>query len=205
MLVSLLSLLISAHPTVHPQPVVHRAPVISQQYPKGRAPGWQGDKRCGPATMAMVARAFHRDARLNDAQLIEALDLADDGVENQATTPGGIVRMADTLRLRAKLHPGFDGAWVRRVLRRGGLVIALGRPRFLPPTDAHTGGHFVAVVGVTKGGRYLINDSYRLKGRGGRRYSVKEATLASFVDKKPNGTLFSIDASRPKFGMLARR
>jgi hypothetical protein len=168
------------------------APVISQRFPEGRPPGYHGESRCGPATMAMVARGFHLRARWSDAMLIDSLDRLDDGQVNRATTPIGIVRMAEALRLRATVHPGFDGAWVRRVLRRGGLVVALGRPRYLPPTEAHTGGHFVAIVGESPRGGFIVNDSYRAKARSGRRYRVPEAMLASFVRHKPNGQLFAI-------------
>lgn len=172
------------------------APVISQRFPAGREPDYRGEKRCGPASVAMVARGFHRRPQLSDAALIETLDRVDDGVENRATTPAGIVRMAEALRLRAQMHAGFDGAWLRRVLKRGGLVVALGRPRYLPPTEAHTGGHFVSIVGVTRSGAFVVNDSYRRHGRSGRRYRVAEPTLASFVRHKPNGTLFAIYAAR---------
>jgi peptidase C39-like protein len=168
------------------------APVISQRFPDGRDPGYRGDNRCGPASMAMIARGFHRRARLSDAALIESLDRLDDGQVNRATAPAGIGRMAAALRLRAIDHPGFDGAWVRRVLRRGGLVVALGRPRYLPQSEAHTGGHFVAIVGLSRGGDFIINDSYRARSRRGRRYRVAEKTLASFVRHKPNGRLIAI-------------
>lgn len=172
-----------------------RTPVISQRFPAGRAPGYRGDSRCGPANMAMVARRFHRRPRLSDAALIETLDRLDDGMVNRATTPDGILRMAAALKLRARVHSGFDGAWLRKVLRRGGLVVALGRPRFLPPSEAHTAGHFVSVVGVTQRGQFIINDPYRRTSKHGQRYRVPERMLASFVRHKPNGTLFAISPS----------
>lgn len=168
-----------------------RTPVISQRYPKGRPPGYQGDSRCGPTSMAMVARAFRREPHLSDAALIDRLDRLDDGEVNRATAPAGILRMGAALRLRAKVRRGFDGAWLRRVLRRGGLVVALGRPRYLPPTEAHTGGHFVTIVGVTRKGQFIVNDPYRRTARTGHRYRVSEETLASFVRHKPNGQLFA--------------
>jgi hypothetical protein len=167
-------------------------PVISQRFPEGRAPTYHGESRCGPASMAMVARGFHLRSRLSDAALIESLDRSDDGRVNQATPAMGIVRMAETLRLRAIVHPGFDGAWVRRVLKRGGLVVALGRPRYLPMTEAHTGGHYVTIVGVARDGEFIVNDPYRATSRRGRRYHVADKTLASFVRHKPNGRLFAI-------------
>jgi hypothetical protein len=173
-----------------------RVPIISQRFPGGRAAGYHGDRRCGPTSMAMVARGFRRSPRLSDAALIERLDRLDDGFENRATTPEGILRMAASLRLRAHLHRGFDGGWLRSVLHRGGLVVALGRPRFLPPTEAHTGGHFVDIVGVTPRGRFVINDPYARRARGGRRYVVSERVLASFVRHKPNGALFSVERRR---------
>jgi hypothetical protein len=169
-----------------------RAPVISQRFPGGRPAGYRGESRCGPASMAMVARGFHRLPRLSDAALIQRLDLLDDGRVNQATSPEGILRMATALRLHARVHPGFDGAWLRGVLRRGGLVVALGRPRFLPPSEAHTAGHFVSIVGVTRAGDFIVNDSYRRGARGGRRYRVPARTLDSFVRHKPNGRLFAL-------------
>jgi len=169
-----------------------RVPLISQRLPAGRKPGYRGDNRCGPASVAMVARAFHRRPKLSDAALIETLDRLDDGRVNQATSPEGILRMSSALHLRARVHRGFDGDWLTRVLRRGGLVVALGRPRFLPPTEAHTGGHFVSVVGITRHGRFIVNDPYRRKARGGRRYRVSEETLAAFVRHKPNGRLFAL-------------
>jgi len=168
------------------------APVISQRFPAGRPPGYHGESRCGPAAMAMVARGFHLRARLSDAALIETLDRLDDGRENRATAPDGIVRMAGALHLHATVRRGFDAAWVRRILARGGLVVALGRPRYLPPTEAHTGGHYVAIVGVARDGELIVNDSYRARSRRGRRYRVPVATLASFVRHKPNGQLFAL-------------
>jgi hypothetical protein len=167
-------------------------PVISQRYPAGRTPSYQGESRCGPASMAMVARGFHLRARSSDATLIESLDRIDDGQVNRATSSAGIVRMAAALRLTAVVHRGFDGAWVRRVLRRGGLVVALGRPRFLPQTEAHTGGHYVTIVGVSPKGEFIVNDPYRATSRRGRRYRVADKTLASFIRHKPNGRLFAI-------------
>jgi predicted double-glycine peptidase len=167
-------------------------PLISQTHPRGRPPGYRGESRCGPATMAMVARGFHKKPRLSDAQLIDMLDRLDDGVVNHATTPAGMVRMADALGLRARMRNGFDGAWVRNTLRKGGLVIALGRPRFLPATEAHTKGHFVSIIGVARDGRLIVNDAYRRTAKRGTRYRVTEATLASFVRHKPNGMLFAI-------------
>jgi hypothetical protein len=167
-------------------------PAISQRYPSGRAPSYHGESRCGPTTMAMVARGFHLRRRMSDAALIESLDRADDGQVNRATAPAGIVRMAASLRLHTKVYRGFDGAWVRRVLRRGGLVVALGRPRFLPQTEAHTGGHYVAVVGLARDGEFIVNDPYRARSRRARRYRVADRTLASFVRHKPNGRLFAI-------------
>jgi len=182
------------------------APVISQRFPEGRVAGYHGESRCGPASMAMVARGFHLRARLSDAALIDSLDRIDDGQVNRATAPAGIVRMAESLHLRASVHPGFDGAWVRRVLRRGGLVVALGRPRFLPPTEAHTGGHYVTIVGVARDGGFIVNDPYRATSRRGRRYRVADTTLASFVDHKPNGRLFAISRSpRPVSARAAAR
>jgi hypothetical protein len=206
-LVSAFSFLISTQAltagTPAPRPL--RAPLISQRFPKGRPPGYRGESRCGPASMAMIARAFHREPKLSDAMLIEELDRLDDGLENQATAPAGILRMAAALRLRASLHPGFDGAWLRRVLRRGGLVIALGRPRFLPQTEAHTAGHFVDIVGITRHGNFIVNDSYRRESKSGRRYRVSEETLASFIRHKPNGTLFAIGPTPPRSRARANR
>lgn len=172
-----------------------RAPLISQRFPRGRPAGYRGDSRCGPATMAMIARGFGRRPHLSDAALIDALDRLDDGLVNRATTPDGILRMAAALRLRAQARPGFDAPWLRHTLRRGGLVVALGRPRFLPPTEAHTGGHFIAVVGTTRKGRFIIHDAYARTARTGRRYLVDEATLAAFV---------RMEAQRPALRVLPR-
>jgi hypothetical protein len=181
-----------------------QAPLISQQFPSGRSAKYRGESRCGPATMAMVARKFHRRPELSDAQLIEMLDRLDDGRVNQATTPAGIVRMSEALHLRATVRRGFDGAWLRGVLARGGLVVALGRPRFLPPTEAHTGGHFVVVVGIKRNGELIVNDAYARRTKRGRRYTVSERTLASFVRHKPNGRLFAIAPSSRRSALVAR-
>jgi hypothetical protein len=185
--VVVLSLLLVSTPAIASLP-----PVISQRYPSGRPAGYRGDSRCGPATMAMIARGFHKKPKLTDAALIDSLDRLDDGIVNHATTPAGIVRMAEALRLKARIHRGWGGTWVRKVLRKGGLVIALGRPRYLPQTEAHTAGHFVSIVAVTKNGTFIVNDAYRRTSKQGRRYRVPETTLASFVRHKPNGQLFAI-------------
>jgi hypothetical protein len=184
------------------------APLISQRFPRGRPAGYQGDNRCGPANMAMAARRFHRFSDLSEGALIERLDRLDDGLVNHATSPEGILRMAQALRLRARVHPGFDAAWLRAVLHRGGQVVALGRPRFLPPSEAHTGGHFVSVVGVTGGGDFIVHDPYRRAARGGRRYRVSARTLQSFVRHKPNGRLFALypgDMYTSKFRFTNKR
>jgi hypothetical protein len=169
-------------------------PIISQRFPAGRGRDYRGDSRCGPASMAMAARAFHRGRELSDAALIEHLDRLDDGIVNRATTPAGMVRMAASLKLHAVEHPGFDASWLRKKLLRGDVVIALGRPRYLPPTEAHTGGHYVAIVGVSPKGNFIINDPYRATSRHGQRYRVGEATLASFILHKPNGRLIDVSA-----------
>jgi hypothetical protein len=174
-----------------------RAPLISQRFPRGRTAGYRGENRCGPTSVAMVARGFHLRPDLSDAALIETLDDLDDGMVNRATSPTGIVRMTSALRLRTRILPGFDGAWLRAALRRGGLVIALGRPRFLPPSEAHTGGHYVSIIGLTRRGNFIVHDPYRRASRRGLAYRVPERTLASFVRHKPNGTLFAI-FRRPK-------
>jgi hypothetical protein len=191
-LLSVISLLLVSATALAMGPLPARAPLISQRFPKGRAPGYQGDSRCGPASVAMVARGFHRRPNLSDAALIESLDRLDDGLVNHATTPAGILRMAESLRLHARVHPGFDDRWLRTALRRGELVVALGRPRFLPPSEAHTGGHFVSIVGLTPQGRFIVNDPYRQTSRQGGQYRVPAKTLASFIRHKPNGRLFAI-------------
>jgi hypothetical protein len=168
-----------------------RAPLISQRFPDGRARSYRGDNRCGPASVAMVARGFHRRPDLSDAALIEKLDHLDDGLSNHATAPEGIVRMATALRLRARVLVGFDGDWLRAALRRGALVVALGRPRFLPPTEAHTGGHYVSIVGMGNSG-FVVNDPYRKRSARAARYRVSERVLASFVRHKPNGRLIAL-------------
>lgn len=99
--------------------------------------------------------------------------------------------MAKALHLHAVLHPGFDRRWVRRVLDTGGLVLALGRPSYLPPTEAHTAGHFVSVVGMSDG-EFVVNDPYRRTTKKAVRYRVTPKTLESFVRHKPNGQLFAI-------------
>jgi len=181
-----------------------RAPVISQRMPQGRSSAYRGDRRCGPASMAMIARGFRRRPQLSDARLIDTLDHLDDGLVNQATAPAGILRMAAALRLRARTHHGFDGRWLRGVLRGGGLAVALGRPRYLPPSEAHTGGHFVSIVGVTRRGEFIVHDPYRRRLSSGRRYTVPERTLASFIRHKPNGMLFAFHA-RPGAQLAASR
>jgi hypothetical protein len=185
--IAIVLLLVSACATA-----ARRPPLISQRFPQGRRAGYQGDSRCGPANMAMIARGFHRRSQLSDAALIETLDRLDDGLVNHATSPQGILRMSAALKLRARVHRGFDARWLRAALGRGELVVALGRPRFLPQTEAHTGGHFVSIVGVTRAGRFLVQDPYGRRSRLGRRYVVPADTLASFIRHKPNGQLFAI-------------
>jgi hypothetical protein len=154
--------------------------------------------------MAMIARGFHRRPNLSDAELIESLDRLDDGLVNHATAPAGILRMTAALQLRARVHTGFDGDWLRGALRHGELVVALGRPRFLPPSEAHTGGHFVSIVGLTRKGNFIINDPYRRTSKYGRQYRVPEERLASFILHKPNGRMFAISPS-PRSASVATK
>jgi hypothetical protein len=52
-------------------------------------------------------------------------------------------------------------------------------------------------VGVRRDGKLLVNDAYARSSTRGRRYSVSERTLASFVRHKPTGSLFAIHAPSP--------
>jgi hypothetical protein len=201
-----LCLPLSATASAMSGPARPHAPLISQRFPKGHSPDYHGESRCGPANMAMVARGFHRRPQLSDAALIETLDRLDDGMVNHATAPEGIVRMSAALNLHARVHLGFDADWLRAALHRGELVVALGRPRFLPPSEAHTGGHFVSIVGLTPKGSFIVNDPYRATARTGQTYRVPEKTLASFIRHKPNGQLFAISpAPRPHTAALKPR
>src|SRR5947209_6569969 len=95
-LVATLSLLLASGAACAAAP---RAPLISQRYPHGRSSDWHGENRCGPTSMAMIARGFHRRPELSDAALVESLDELDDGQVNRATAPAGIVRMSEALQL----------------------------------------------------------------------------------------------------------
>ncbi|HVE82387.1 MAG TPA: pentapeptide repeat-containing protein, partial [Myxococcales bacterium] len=161
-------------------------PTMSQLDPAGASPNYDGQANCAPASMAMMIRAagpdtaiavgdmVMRSGDLSDAQLISVLgEIGGTTKQNlRAGDPGGtslngVAEMAWSMgqpvsvtevrggELRPK-DPALDKEWLDRQLAAGKSVIANGRLE----DGTQSFDHYMAVVGRTKGGNYVVNDPW---------------------------------------------
>lgn len=163
------------------------APWISQFNPAGNDGSYyNGAANCGPASMAMIARAFGLGEGLTDAKLINKLGEAG-GTTADGTGVNGISVMARSLGLNAEQRgPGANVDWIAEQLRAGKMVVANGDYFAMAPhansARVGTGGHYVAVVGMDANGNFLVNDpADRNVG------AVSPADLARFIASNRNG------------------
>ncbi|MBM3275006.1 MAG: C39 family peptidase [Candidatus Sericytochromatia bacterium] len=164
---------------------VRQTPYISQYSPAGREFGYtNGNANCGPASMAMVARAIGYGSNLNDAQLINYLG----GVGRtgaSGTSVNGIAAMAQTMGLAAEIRgSGPDTAWIAQQLTAGRYVVANGDYFAMAPhaNPNRTSGHYVLITGRDAYGRFLVQDPADPDAR-----AVDEQELAHYIRSNTNG------------------
>jgi len=163
-----------------------KAPYINQYNPAGAANGYvNGDANCGPASMAMIARAFGMGGTMSDAQLINYLG-GKGGTTSDGTNVNGISAMAQTLGLGAETRGGADTAWIAEQIKAGKMVVANGdyyaMAPHADPAKVGTGGHYVSVVGMDANGNFIVNDPAD-KNVG----TVSPEALARFIRGNRNG------------------
>ncbi len=157
-------------PAPAPGPAVTgNTPYVNQYSPAGKEQGYtNGGSNCGPASMAMVARAAGYGNDLSDAKLISHL-----GGIGHTTAAGtgvnGIAAMAQAMGLNAQTRgPGAQVDWIAAELRAGRKVVA--------------NGDYVLVYGIDGNGRFLVHDPADR-----RVTSVSAAELDTFIRSNPNG------------------
>lgn len=142
-------------------PTKREAPYINQYNPAGKEQGyWNGQSNCGPASMAMIARAFGYGGGLSDAKLINHLGEMG-GTSAAGTNVNGIAAIARGIGKSAETRgPGPNVAWIAEQLRAGKLVVANGDYYAWHPNQGKigTGGHYVAVVGIDGNGNFKVHD-----------------------------------------------
>ncbi len=165
-----------------------KVPYINQYSPAGAAGGyWNGPANCGPTSMAMIARAFGYGKSMSDAKLINHLGKIG-GTSGNGTNVGGIAAMAHGIGKSATTKgPGAHVDWIASELRKGKLVVANGDYHAMAPhiNNARTSGHYVAVVGLDRQGRFLVHDpAWR---NGGAPIALTASQLSTFIRSNPNG------------------
>ncbi len=139
-------------------------PFIEQMNSRGTEDDWNAQSNCGPTTLAMIARGFGLGGGQSDGALINQLARSI-GMGAEGTGWTGIEQMAAGLGLEAQTKPGTDVSWIRQQLEAGQLVAANGDRAVTlaceqpPHRSGHaTGGHWIAVTGLTPEGNFLVRD-----------------------------------------------
>jgi len=145
-----------------------QVPWISQLNPSGSEFGYSNaTANCGPASMAMIARANGWGAGLTDAQLINQLG-AIGGTTAEGTSINGIAAMAQAMGKGSDIQGlpelGTQGMlnWVDSSLAAGKNIVANGDFYSEPGRDSGQGpsGHYIDVVGKDENGNYKIRDPW---------------------------------------------
>jgi hypothetical protein len=166
-------------------PPVGRAPYINQYQPAGAEQGYtNGAANCGPASMAMIARAVGYRPDLTDAALINHLG-AIGGTTAAGTAVANLAPMAEAMGLSTQTRgPGADVGWIQAQLEAGKMVVANGDYyEMAPHRDSNlTGGHYVLVTGMTPEGNFQVQDPADAAVS-----TVSPAEMERFIASNPNG------------------
>jgi hypothetical protein len=135
-------------------------PHVDQYNPIGKdgVPYTNGDANCGPAVMAMIAKATGQDGGLTDAALINKLGEIG-GTTAKGTTGNGMIAIAESLGLNTAAREGADLNWINQQLVAGNRVAVNGDFYTVPgrydPNLAS--GHYLLVTGY-QDGKYNVVD-----------------------------------------------
>jgi len=162
-------------------------PYIPQMSSKGRADDWNEDSNCGPASLAMIHRAFGLRFHGSDGKLINWLS------NLEGYDPGGktayeiqdIANHRGTGLHAGKVHQRPDLDWIRKSLKAGKLIMAEGvRGVTLDAVGQKSsarGNHWIVVRGIDRHGNFLVSDpSTRCK-------KLTPQQLAKFFAKQESG------------------
>jgi hypothetical protein len=102
-------------------------PFISQYSPDGADANYKnGDQNCGPAVLAMIAKANGlKPAGMTDAQLV-SLQMAKAGTTAAGTTGNGLIAALEDMGMQTAASPGANLNWINSELQQGREVIANG-------------------------------------------------------------------------------
>jgi hypothetical protein len=125
-------------------------PFISQDNPNGAGSDYvNGSLNCGPASMAMLARAFGMGGGMSDAQLVNHFNMMD-GTRTGTTTIESMMEMARSLGKSPTQVENSDLSFTDKALAAGQPVVAFG--------DLGYGNHYVVVTGKDAQGNYTLRD-----------------------------------------------
>jgi hypothetical protein len=163
-------------------------PRINQRHPWGSGPRFRGDSRCGPTTMAMVARAFNYRNHLSNAELVIHLDRLD-GKINDGTTLRGMIAAARRMGLSHRFRRGFADDFLRSELSDERLVVLLGRYQ-----GARYQHYILVSKSIAADGTFIVKDPWPKRGSplGQRRMTADQ--LRGFVERG-DGAMISVGKS----------
>ncbi len=165
-----------------------KVPYISQINNTGTADDWNKNSNCGPATMAMIGRAFGYRTDLSEGTLINHLANAV-GVGPDGSGADKIASMARTMGRQSSIKYGADAVWVKGQLSSGRLVAINGNRVVTLAYDGNsstngtgTQGHWIVGAGISPNGNILIKDPSVSACR-----ELTPAQLNEFIIKNYNG------------------
>lgn len=165
-----------------------KVPYISQMSSNGTADDWNRLSNCGPATMAMIARAFGFRSDLSDGSLVNLLGNSA-GVGAAGAGYDKLATMARTMGKQPTVKTGADAAWVKSQLAAGRLVAINGNRVVTLKYDGDsttsgsaTQGHWIVGAGITSAGDILVKDPSVPGVR-----SLTPAQLNEFITTNYNG------------------
>lgn len=139
-------------------------PYINQMHSEGSADDWNASSNCGPTTMAMIAKGLGYGRSMVDGDLVNQLARSE-GVGASGAGYDTIAAMARDIGLSSSVKNTPTAAWVQQQLEDGKLIAANGDRGVTlrneqPPyaSGQLTGGHWIAVVGMTQDGNFLVQD-----------------------------------------------